>query len=868
MKNRLNGAKILNDEVAEWLKERIRVEELYANELNKLSKRGLGSSSSNLGTLAEAWTEIVNGLHENSRASEAYARRLRSDIESAIRNYSSKSTQWADLRTTHEGLSALAKQFNESEAALRKAKRKSQAKSGSAHSHLNEVQSQWESQAPMAFEQFEGLDEARLVMLKDALTRYQTLELDKAQSATKAAERCLNALLAFEPQEELNSFVANLVAQGEPAATPSSRTPTGEPGLVGSIPPPSSNGTFAPPNNTNNIRRSTTDSLYDTSQRLAPPRSFTTAEDSSSIKSKDGGAKLRSKVGSIFRSSKSKGKKKEKEKEEERERDRDREIKQQREFDRHRVAQQQYQQPPARASTMPEVKRQSLKPAPPPSRKLNGPSPEAPESVGELAPSETAPKDDFFANGDTGSPISGSFNEPSLKVNIRNEVIAEEDGDDDNVALSQLATKLRARNTQSSRTRGRRDIQSKLFTGIEASDVENQHTAERAAAGVPATSTEGNIQPPVQLMSQLQGFTGDTSAASIGSVGSVPSANQLTAQTPSSPPSAATQPFAVPSSPQQPAPVGVSSPGSHEVQSLNSLKSSTTGGSVPVKHPELPSTTGLASTIVEIVNCTLKDGVPVESSVGGEVALGYNEGANEITPSYTYVRVNNTSSIEKIASNPAFVQAVSPGLFKVFISSGLIGLKTGVVGIKYSREKASLPVVFMPIWRIEERQLSLMLVYRLGDGYQGDQVELSNLNITVPIEGGTASSAQSKPVASFNKELQRITWRFNEPLRIKRGSEERLLCRFVTDGPAREAAGGIKIKFAINNSLPLGPNPITLDYRAKERDPFLAEGESEGSTENLTSNGASTGGWRQVPCMRTVVAGRYSSHSEANVQSK
>lgn len=843
MRNRLNGAKLLNDDIADWLRERVRIEEHYANELNKLSKKGLGTSSANLGTLAEAWNEIVHGLRENSKASESYARRLRGDIEQPIKNFSQKSTAWSDLRTTHDDLSTLAKQFMESEAALTKAKRKSQVKAGPAYSHLNQIQSQWESQAPLIFDQFETVDEARLAFLKDSLTSFQTMEIDKAQTGTKAGERCLNALLTYEPKDEIQSFVANTVVGDGSSDTVA---PAVDSGLVGSI--------HANNHSSSNLRRSTTDSTNDlsTSQRIPPPRSFTSADDSSSIKSRDG-VKLRSKVGSIFRSSKNKKKEKEREREKERE--------QFRELDRHRNVQQSQQ--PTRATTTPEVKKPVSKPAPPPSRKLNGPLPETPENA-ETNFSNNKNNINNIASAKSDEQLNDSNiaaedpepTESNLKINIRNEAITEEDGDGDDIALSQLATTLRKRNTQSSRTRGRRDIQSRLFTGIEASEVENQN------------ALAGNVQsPPQQLLSQLQEFAGEN--------GNAPP-NNTSEPPPQASPNGSQQPFSTSPSPQQSAgvqPIGnassISTAAGQDIQSLHSLRSTATGGALSsIRHPELPFAKGLSSTIVEVINCTLKDGVPAESFVGGEVALGYNETPGEITPSYSYIRVNNASSAEKVSSNPAFVQAASPGLFKVYISSGLIGLTNGVVGIKYSRQRVTVPIIFMPVWRIEERQLSLMLTSKLSDDYQGDQVTLSDLNITVPIQGGLATSAQSKPMASFNKELQRITWRFTEPMIFKRGTEERFLCRFATETAAHEAVGGIKVKFRINNALPIGPNPITLDYKAKERDPFLAEGESEGSSENLNGSTASNGGWRQVACVRSVVTGQYQSSSEANVHNK
>ena len=95
-----------------------------------------------------------------------------------------------------------------------------------------------------------------------------------------------------------------------------------------------------------------------------------------------------------------------------------------------------------------------------------------------------------------------------------------------------------------------------------------------------------------------------------------------------------------------------------------------------------------------------------------------------------------------------------------------------------------------------------MLSYSLPESYPHESVILHNMVVAVMVTGGQATSAQSKPMATFSKEKQRVTWRFSEPLELRRGQVQRLLCQFTTLSAAHEAPGGIEVRFSSTTTPP------------------------------------------------------------------
>lgn len=759
VKSRLASAEHLNGEVADWFRERARIEETYASELDKLTRKGIPELQRS-GLFEATWTSLLRSTHESANASNSFAHKIHQDVEQPLRRYTSQSSQWQDMRVLQNELDTLSHTFNDAE---RKKK------------HTDEVRAQWEAQAPYILEQVETIDTSRLGLLKNLLTTFGTIEADKSEKSLKVSEGLLNNVLSYEPTDDIAAFAA-VVGKGDAVhhAPPLSiRSRHDHASVSESLGPASSNRS---------------DSLHELPHHDSSP------------------SKLRNKVGSIFRSSKKKNKN----------------APAPAPAPAQAAAPASAPIPASRYRNGSSSNRQSVvaesdnsstapsqfrKPPPPPARKANGQRNSFEGSPVTLSAPPRVNED--FEDREMEVPATVQEEEEEstqrpFKIDIKEDSINEK-RDDDDVALSVIASTLRQRNTISGRgNRGRRDIQSTLFTNIPPSGVEPQSPP----AAIPESS-QAPVLPPIN-----------------------------------------------PSTPIAPVEhhEAISSPAT-DIQSVFSEQStappvSAVAGANLI-HPQLPTEAGLNASIVEVINAVITDGSVTRAQLVGEIAFNYHG-----TEPLINLRVGNLGIFSSLTPNQVFIKAINDSTYA--LNTRVLG-GAAAAGFSFASQNAQafVPVDFSPIWRIENNQSSLMLAYKVANSFLTESpVVLHDLVISVPVEGGVATSAVSKPHAVFNKVKQRIVWKFPEPVVVKAGFEERLLCRFATSGPAKESAKGIEIKFR------------TITAGVKKLPVEVSGDESAGHQVVLDySIAEDSEAWKPVNAVVSVSTGQFSVHSEANVQS-
>lgn len=848
LKSRIVAAEHLNSEVAEWFRERARIEQTYAEELERLSRKTF-SGLQNSGLFEAIWTSILSSTRDNSKAANSFSHKIHHDVEQPLKQFLLQ-PQWEDMKTLHKELETLAHTFQSNDDKLRKKNKHPD----------DETRAQWESQAPYLLEQTEVIDESRLGYLKNALTTFGTIEADYSDKSLKISEKVLNNVLSFEPLDDVAAFAAQ-VSKGEELQSMHHTFMT----------PHASNRA---PSATESLRQSPTNN----SDGFSDTHSAGYREESSSSSP----FKIRSKVGSIFRSSKKKNK--------------DKSGSQlppiadtpsSANRTRYRAGNNSTSTPTRTFSESAELPAptfstglvsqigQKAKPPPPPARKANGFSNVPPVSASHReqnrfdssnspislsAPPRNYGTDPEEHNNDGHVDVPATVQEEAeyedkavkpFKIDIKPDTVVDASKDDDDVALSVIASTLRQRNTISSRSqRGRRDIQSTLFTNIPPTSAE---TGSLGQASLPSSPISRSGEP-IQTISEVS----ETPSAPVSAP--VPVTAPVTNGVPPITQTISTPPPAVISSPTP-----VAAPITSDSQSILSEKSNVPASTAPVStaiagatlvHPPLPTSQGLNASIVEVVSAVVKDGVVSRAQLVGEIALNYRGEKSEAN-----IRVGNLKIFDYITANDAFVHAIdsSKGLYKANLGSITNGPES--IGFKFISQNAEkfVPVDFSPIWRIEPNQSSLMLAYKVADSFLRESpVILHDLVISVPIEGGTAVSAFSKPHAVFNKAKQRIVWQFTQPVVVKAGFEERLLCRFSTEGPAREAAKGIEIKFRVVSE---GKSRILNNVEVNGDESVGHRVVLDYNDENET-----TEAWKPVTSVVSVNSGRFIVHAEKNVQ--
>ncbi|OJD24979.1 hypothetical protein ACJ73_03657 [Blastomyces percursus] len=863
--------------------ERRRVEDAYVLGLRKLARRQSQDASAALGVFQTPWQRILTATESLAESHETLSHGIEADVERPLKEYASRNDDMQSMSTMQQDLANLAKEL---ESAKKKADKlkdkgpKAAAKTSSAVSAAQEVAQQWESRAPFVFEQLQAVDEHRLNHLRDVLTQFQTHEADHIERTRRSTENCLNALLNVQTDEEIRAFTTKVTG----GRTPVSRTTTTDvaattsPPWSGQIPAVSGEPLPPPPiiHDDAASQRSGRSNQGRLGAALEPvghmrlgglKRLGTVMGRRKSIVHHSTGStgsperKFRSPF-TAFRKSES--------------------TRNFQQVDMQHNASDYLA--PTTSGDDPSLRRPVSSPretarsdsisashqrtATPNGAVVPGET-SVPETPGKHAnsmeqPPVAAQPPRIDAEGYSERPASldeisrlqneaaAGAEEPGLNLTIRDQPI-EEDESEAKMALNEVANTLRLKAQQSGLSRGvgtlrgRREVRNTIF-------VPNPPSEDSGLSPVPGLVAG---PPPVS---------------------------------PSHAPKAIASP-----------------PGSHDDHALSdttSIHSSQTLHSLsgPISHPDMPEP-GLNASIVETVNAWFSDGAVTRSFVVGELALAYNSSASPPSDP-ELVRLNNFDILEKVAANPVLATEAGHSLKgkekengsgdeerkgEYLISLPSIARSTPTVAFKYqihlnpSNLSAHCPIIFNPIWNLEEFQASVIITYSINPNFVSIEpstpITLKNLVLTVnldlspqedetikqPREVARATGAVMYPNtgATFRRKTSAVTWRIPE-LEVTTAADQRFLARFSTTvrGPRK---GRVDAKFDVmnaNSGERLGISVQTSAHKQNKKadDPFADESLATGNgTTAIPEPSPSSKTWEEVSTRRKLTAGRYIS---------
>lgn len=322
----------------------------------------------------------------------------------------------------------------------------------------------------------------------------------------------------------------------------------------------------------------------------------------------------------------------------------------------------------------------------------------------------------------------------------------------------------------------------------------------------------------------------------------------------------------------------------HTMSDTTSVRSGHTmhgpGASV---HPDLYES-GLNASIIETINAWFSEGNVTKSFVVGELALANNPTPGTVVD-HTHIRLDNFQVLEKVAANPHFVQEVAKDAGddkrgEYVIQLGSISRPMPTVAFKYqlhidpTNPSAYCPVIFKPVWNLEESQASAIIYYTLNPAFvshTAESITLKNLVLTINLDTATEDKITKQPResvahaisaamypntgATFRRKTSTVTWRIPE-LEVKApttpGADSKFLVRFVTSTPGPRK-GTVEAKFELRgaeSASQLGISRAASDAEQKEADPFADEGRE--SPLSATS-------WLGVPATRKLIGGKYVS---------
>ncbi|RDW89897.1 uncharacterized protein DSM5745_01672 [Aspergillus mulundensis] len=822
----------INADIADWLQERRRIEEAYAQGLRKLSHRPQLDNAAALGIFQIPWQRIVSSVESVAASHETFAQKIDEDVERPLREFNTKNKELASMPGVQNDLTALAKNVENSQKKVEKAKEKGPKgadKLATAVSAAHEVSQQWESRAPFVFEQLQAADESRLNHLRDVLTQLETHESDQIERCRQAAESCLNVLLNVETADEIKTFAAKING-GRPVAP--LRQQTFSPTPVAS--PPTSSGPEPPLPPPPRVQDDAASHRSTSSGRAKPPpppvpeprhgtpfgglrRLGTVMNRRKSIALPSGPSsdkKYRSPFSSFKRG------------------------------DAHnmQIPEDAPERPDTAVTSQGSYSEATRLPSESNDREDRGhfspsppPHPAIPDTNGFISQGNAAPigltgvttEPRVDAEGYSERPQTideitlaqreaAGHEESGLNLTIRDQPIPEDENQAQQ-AMNDMASQLRLQAQQSgirrnaSTIRGRRDVRNTVF--------------------VPTTP------PPVHAVPNL-----------------------ATAHDVSEPTS--------PTSPGRHVASLSNATDDHALSDTTSVRSSHTLHSIsgPVAHSELHEP-GLNASIIETVNAWFSEGVVTKSFVVGELALAFN--AAQDTPSDKIrVRLNNFPVLEKVAANPNFIREVQDqsddkrGEYDVSLPS--ITRPAPTVGFKYQVHikpedtSAFCPVIFKPVWNLEEFQASVIIFYSLNPSFASsmskDSITLTNLVLTVNLdtspqedrEVAHATNAVMYPNtgAVFRRKQSAVIWKIPE-FEVSSGSDGKLLVRFSTANSWPQK-GKVEAKFEVRTPDAGSRLGISAASRPAGSDPFADEDNAQPQ-------------WNDVPTTRKLAVGKYVS---------
>ncbi|OJJ73550.1 hypothetical protein ASPBRDRAFT_53717 [Aspergillus brasiliensis CBS 101740] len=826
----------VNADIADWLQERRRIEELYAQGLRKLAHRPQLDNGAALGVFQIPWQRIITATESIASSHETFAHKIEEDVERPLREYHTKNRELSSMPGIQSDLAGLAKNYEASQKKVEKAREKGPKgadKLASAVAAAEEISQQWDSRAPFVFEQLQAADEGRLNHLRDALTQLETHETDQVERCRQAAESCLNVLLNVETADEIKTFAAK-VNGGRPVVP--RRQQTASPPPVAPLSPPP---------------RLQDDAASQRSEHSGPVRTPPAPEPRHNTPL--GGLK---RLGTVM--------------------NRRRSIVQPSSAGpffsdkKHRSPFASFKRGDSRDLQIPETPTEGLErpstamtaqdteapgisneshehegfagatstamPQSAPSTANGATSHEAPSEAITAGVSRNEPRVDsegFTERPETIDEITraqreaAGLEESGMNLTIRDQPIFE-DEDQAKQAMDDMANQLRMRAQNSGvrrnagTLRGRRDVRNTVF--------------------IP-TPAPGNDLPAIPS-------TLDTSA---------PTSPSLQARHVASPSTATDD---------------------HAMSDTTSIRSSHTlhSASGPVSHPDLHEP-GLNASIIDTVSAWFTEGAVSKSFVVGELALAYNA-TPDVTPGSTRVRLDNFQILEKVAANPHFVTEdkgnnhsdEKRGEYDVNLAS--IARSSPTVAFKYqihmepSIAAAYCPVIFRPVWNLEEHQASAIIYYSLNSSFTsapGGSITLRNLVLTVnldtsPVEGrevahATAAVMYPNTGATFRRKQSAVTWKIPE-FEVKAGSDAKLLVRFSTTA-SWPRQGKVDAKFevhTIDDGSRLGISAASPSNQVKGSDPFADE-EAGSHTPELQPSLE----WKNLPTARKLLGAKYVS---------
>ncbi|KAI9020661.1 Muniscin C-terminal mu homology domain-containing protein [Phycomyces nitens] len=214
IQNRIRSSLKLNEELAEYFRERAHAEDLYAKSLVKLSKKLFISDKSALGHLTPIWDMLSNEVTEVSTIHAVMAFKMAEEIERPLRSSMQQDPDYATVRSMDSHFQKIARDYDERQLKMTKHKKtaektkkpEAEAKLAESTRAIEDIRAEWLRSGRDYVLKHQAVDEHRIYNLKTAIQSFESLQTNQLLKRVELAGHVAEAASQFKVEDEVTAF--------------------------------------------------------------------------------------------------------------------------------------------------------------------------------------------------------------------------------------------------------------------------------------------------------------------------------------------------------------------------------------------------------------------------------------------------------------------------------------------------------------------------------------------------------------------------------------------------------------------------------------------------------------------------------------
>ncbi|KAI8383993.1 hypothetical protein BD560DRAFT_384530 [Blakeslea trispora] len=217
--SRLASALKLNDELADYFRERAQIEDTYAKNIAKLTRKNYISNKSTLGTFLPLWEALQAELDELSTIHTEYASAIVETVENPLRATISNNTDYTSIQSMNDYIQKVAREYDDLESKIQKAKKSSKSEAKAVeYSNLKDQRfAEWQKNGAEYLERHQAMDEFRLSHLKSLVHQFEDIQQHHAQRVIELSGHGIATAASLSVEEEIHNFCKSYDIQPSPS---------------------------------------------------------------------------------------------------------------------------------------------------------------------------------------------------------------------------------------------------------------------------------------------------------------------------------------------------------------------------------------------------------------------------------------------------------------------------------------------------------------------------------------------------------------------------------------------------------------------------------------------------------------------------